>query len=103
MDGGSGFLGGASGISPGSETIINNYYDSPAGQSGGGEHSGSGSQFVDPGTDDADTASADSATDDSYDDTTEAPTDDTASDGDSSTDDSYDDSSSYDDGGGDDV
>jgi hypothetical protein len=102
MEGGSGFFGGASGVSPGSETIINNYYDSPAGQSGGSEHSATGSQFVDPGTDDADTASADSATDDSYDDTTEDTTDDTSSD-DSSADDSYDDSSSYDDGGGDDV
>jgi hypothetical protein len=101
MGGDSGFLGGASGVSPGSETIINNYYDSPAGQSGGSEHSGTGSQFVDPGTDDdTDTASANAASDDSYDDTTDDTTEDTSSD--DSSDDSYDDSGSYDDGGGND-
>ena len=103
MGGGSGFLGGASGISPGSETIINNYYDSPAGQSGASEHSGTGSQFVDPGTDDdsVNASAGNGGTDDSYDDAA----DDTSSD--DSPDDSYDDSgsddsSSYDDSGSDD-
>jgi hypothetical protein len=100
MGGGSGFFGGASGISPGSETIINNYYDSPAGQSGASEHSGTGSQFVDPDTDDTDNASANAATDNGGPDdveTDDSYDDDTSSD--DSTDDSYDDSSSYDDSG----
>ena len=99
--GGSGFLGAVSGVSPGSETIINNYYgeqkedrgSTPAAASlaGGDAAAGPAPGDADRDADDSyQTATADDS-EESYDDSAQD---------DSAVDDSSDDSDSYDDGGG---
>jgi hypothetical protein len=97
--GGSGFLGGVSGVSPGSETIINNYYgeqqedrgSTPEAARLAGDDAAAGPA---PGDEDRDADDSYQAADDS-----DESRDDPAQD-DSTVDDSGDDSGSYDDGGG---
>ncbi len=97
--GGSGFFGGSSGISPGSETIINNYYgDEHDRGSGGGFSSSDGG--LSPDVEDrrfaGDGSTDDGSTDDSRADDNSG--DDNSADDSSLDDGSTDDSSSYDDG-----
>jgi uncharacterized protein len=86
--GGGGFFEGGGGYSPGSETIINNYYeDGPRGEGGGlGRDRDLDSSGLSPDLEDRRFAGDDSGNDDSSTD-------------DDSTDDSADDNSSYDDSG----
>jgi hypothetical protein len=99
--GGSGFLGAGSGVSPGSETIINNYYGEQKGDRGStptaaglaGDDAAAGAAPGDAARD-ADDSYQTATPDDS-----EESYDDSAQD-DSAVDDSSDDSDSYDDGGG---